>query len=163
MQQTAPLVSLIMISKTPRDPTCEIGSNLNPQKMVADHSGVWRLGVFKTIRIRKSDLKYPISESEISEKSDIRNFGYLKFEYPNFSDSDSDSDFQNCRIFRISEISENLIFIFFGYPNIRKYLKYPKISEKYPKISERYLKIPEKYSKTYIWISKTIQNIRFRI
>ncbi|KAJ0564323.1 hypothetical protein HanRHA438_Chr07g0319891 [Helianthus annuus] len=30
------------------------------------------LGVFKTIRIRKSDLKYPISESEISEKSDIR-------------------------------------------------------------------------------------------
>ncbi|KAJ0694342.1 hypothetical protein HanPI659440_Chr15g0607671 [Helianthus annuus] len=106
------------------------------------------LGVFKTIRIRKSDPKYPISESEISEKLDIRNsdirifririvifkifgyFGYRKFNFHFFSDI---------------RISENI-------RSIRKYPKYPKISE-----------ISEKYPKIYIRISETIQNIRFRI
>ncbi|KAL4578811.1 hypothetical protein LXL04_014942 [Taraxacum kok-saghyz] len=35
-----------------------------------------KLGVFKNIRIRNSDTKFRNSESELYEKSDIRNFGY---------------------------------------------------------------------------------------
>ena len=65
------------------------------------------IGVFKNIRIRKSDPKNPKSDPKVSEIPDIRSFGYPKFRISGFSDSDSDSHFMK---FRISDIRNKYIF-----------------------------------------------------